>query len=226
MRAREFESIHEESRLDEIGPLISIANWFADKYDKVLSAGEQKMGAGKIQKFTNQHFRAFMRFMGMNRVDWPTLTLYVVYRYMRVVMKLSDQDIMEVLNSVMIDPTVRGKKFKTLDQIRDPNKNTLLSSLGRAGANPKKIGQIIGEKMIAAAAMQQVQNHWDKQAGVKQKPSTASQGTQTTGAAPVQSGTSTASPGTATVTPAGPAAPSSGVNKLDLALSQMGASNP
>lgn len=215
MRASEFENVSGDERLDEIGPLISIANWFANKYQKTLSMGATKLGAGKIQGFTNQHFRTFMKFMGMNRVDWPTLTLYVVYRYMRLVMKLPDRDIMTVLNSVMKDPTVMGKKFTSVEQIRDPGKDTLVSSLSNAGGDLKKLGQVIGEKMIAAGAMQQVQNHWDKQAGIREPE----QGPTDTGrsekaaAADPDSGTTTPMPDT---------------DKIKAALSQIaaGVSNP
>lgn len=207
MRAREFEIISEKQKLDEIKPLISIANWFAKKYHDVLATGAQKLGAGKIQNFTNQHFRVFMKFMGMNRVDWPTLTLYVVYRYMKLSMKLNDRDIMDALNSVMIDPTVRGKKFTSVDQIRDPNKNTLVSSLSRAGGDPNKLGQIVGEKMIAAGAMQQVQNHWDSQAGINP----AKEPDQTDTTTPAQQP---------------PTANSASIDKALAALSAAGAVNP
>lgn len=217
MRAIEFESSDGKNRLDEIGPLISIANWFAKKYHDTLATGAQKLGAGKIQNFTNQHFRTFMQFMGMNKVDWPTLTLYVVYRYLRLVMKLSEQDVLSVLNSVMVDPTVKGKKFTSIDKIRDPNKNTLISSLSRAGGDPKKLGQIIGEKMIAAGAMQQVQNHWDRQAGVR---SDASQ--QAPAATSASKTASTVSPPSV----ASPPAPSPRVAAINAAISKLKDSNP
>lgn len=170
MRAIEFTSAISEDRLDEVGPLVSIANWFAKKYHDTLATGAQKMGAGKLQNFTNQHFRVFMQFMGMNKVDWPDLTMYVLYRYMRLVMKLDDQDILNVVNSVMVDPTVKGKKFKNISQIRDLKKNVLVSSLGTVGGDPTKLGQVIGEKIIASGAMQQIQNNWDTQAGISKQP--------------------------------------------------------
>lgn len=216
MRANEFKPKY----LEEVAPLISIANWFSKKYYNVISSGAQQMGAGKIQKFTNQHLKTFMQFMGMNRVDWPTLTLYVVYRYMRLIMKLSEEDILDVVNSVMIDPTVKGKKFTNVSKIRDPNKNTLISSLPTVVNNPKKVGQILGEKLIAAGAIQQVQNHWDKQAGiqkpVKVSPPTkpSSKTTQTTTTAPA--------PAVSSPTVTTPPPPTTNVNAVNTGLAALG----
>lgn len=104
-------------------------------------------------------------------------------------MKLNDVDILKIVNDIMKDPTVRGKRM-TIQQIKDINKKLVVSSIGTsiAAANG---AQILIEKLITAAATKQMELHWEEQSGVdtatqqqKQAPrggaSTSGQTTTTT----------------------------------------------
>lgn len=170
MRHAEFRSDLEEQRLDEIRALLNMANWFAKKYHNVIASGAQKMGEGEVQKFTNQHLRAFMQMMGRYKQDWPTVTMYVIYQYLRLVMKLNDQDITDVINTVAKDPKVKAKKILTLQQIRDQNKNTVPSSISTVGGDPAKTNQLIAQMIIAGGAIRQMERHWERQAGADSTP--------------------------------------------------------
>lgn len=162
------EILHESEQLDEIaGGLISIANWFGKKYHDVLKTGSTKIGQGEIQRFTNQHMRTFMRAMGRFRQDWDTVTMRTVYQYLRLTLKLPESDILTVVNEVMLDPTVRGKKL-SLNQIQDAKNKLVVGSIGNIANDPTK-AQVVVEKLIAAAAVKAVENHWENSAGVKSK---------------------------------------------------------
>lgn len=170
MRHAEFRSDLEEQRLEEIRALMNMANWFAQKYHNVIASGAQKMGEGEVQKFTNQHLKAFMQMMGRYRQDWPTVTMYVIYQYLRLVMRLNDQDITDVINTVAKDPKVKAKKVLTLQQIKDQNKNTLPSSISTVGGDPAKTNQLIAQMIIAGGAVRQMERHWERQANAAAMP--------------------------------------------------------
>ncbi len=158
--------LQEQQQLDEIAALMNMANWFAQKYHNVISAGSQKLGQGEVQKFTNKHLRVFMQMMGRYGVDWPTVTMYVVYQYLRLVMKLDDQNILDVVNTTVRDPKIKAKKILTILQIKDQDKDTLLSSFSNTGGDPGKTNQLIAQMIIAAGAMRQLELHWERQANV------------------------------------------------------------
>lgn len=170
MRHAEFRSNLEEQRLEEIRALMNMANWFAQKYHDVIASGAQKMGEGEIQKFTNQHLKAFMQMMGRYRQDWPTVTMHTIYQYLRLVMKLNDQDIADVVNTVAKDPKVKAKKVLTIQQIKDQNKNTLPSSISTTGGDPTKTNQLIAQMIIAGGAIRQMERHWERQANATPTP--------------------------------------------------------
>jgi hypothetical protein len=98
--------------------------------------------------------------------------MYVVYQHMRLVMKLSDADIVRTVSSVLKDPSSgvkpTAKRFG-LAQIQDQKKNTTLSSLVASNdpAAAAKLGQTLAEKLITAGAMTTLEKHWEKQAGVR-----------------------------------------------------------
>lgn len=170
MRYDEFRYELTEEKLEEIKALLNMANWFSQKYHDVISAGSQRLGQGEVQKFTNQHLRAFMQMMGRYSVDWPTVPMYVIYQYLRLIMRLNDQDIADVVNTVAKDPKVRAKKMLTIQQIKDQNKNTLPSGFSTAGGDPSKTNQLIAQMIIAGGAMRQMERHWEKQAQVAPAP--------------------------------------------------------
>lgn len=171
MRYEEFQaSDANKQQLDEIKALANMANWFSQKYHDAIAAGSQKMGQGEVQKFTNQHLRSFMRMMGRYRADWPTVSMYVIYQYLRLIMKLDDNDIMDVVNSTMKDPKVRTKKPLVLQQVKDQNKNTLPASFSQTGGDPAKTNQLIAQMIIAAGAVRQMERHWEKQADAEEMP--------------------------------------------------------
>lgn len=217
MRYEEFQDKVNEQRIDEIGALIGMANWFSQKYHDVISKGAQKLGQGEVQKFTNQHLKAFMQMMGRYKVDWPTVTMYVIYQYLRLVMKLSDQDITDVVNTIIKDPKVMGKKLLTGQQIKDQNKNTLPSSFSKAGGDPAKTNQLIAQMIIAAGATRQMERHWETQAGVPR----AQSGGQTTTTARQPS--NTRAPQASTPSQQSTSAPSQqNLANINAALSQLG----
>jgi hypothetical protein len=193
--------LQQSQQLDEIAALMNMANWFAQKYHNVISKGSQKLGQGEVQKFTNKHLRTFMQMMGRYQVDWPTVTMYVIYQYLRLVMKLSDQDILDVVNTTMRDPKVKSKKILTIQQVKDQNKDTLPSSFSTTGGDPAKTNQLIAQMIVAGGAMRQLERHWETQVGAtkepakdhstdvrqrasRSKPATATQTTQTTAPPP------------------------------------------
>ena len=163
MKIRELQ---EPEKLDEIAALMNMANWFAQKYHNVISTGSQKLGQGEVQRFTNKHLRTFMQMMGRYSLDWPNVTMFVVYQYLRMVMKLGEQDILDVINSTMRDPKVKAKKILTIQQVKDQNKDTLLSSFSSTGGDPGTTNQLIAQMIIAAGAMRQLERHWENQTGV------------------------------------------------------------
>lgn len=160
------EILREDEQLDEVvGGLVSIANWFGKKYHDVLKTGSIKVGQGEVQRFTNKHMRTFMQMMGRYQQNWDTVTMRTVYQYMRLVMKLSESEIVTVVNGLMVDPTVRGKKL-SLIQIQDAKSGLVVGDLSAKATTP--VGaQVVVEKLIAAAAMKALENHWEQQAGVK-----------------------------------------------------------
>lgn len=165
MRYQEFRSDLEEQKIDEIKALMNMANWFSQKYHDIISSGAQRLGQGEIQKFTNQHLRAFMQMMGRYKVDWPNVTMYVIYQYLRLIMKLDDQDIVDVVNTVAKDPKVRYKKIVTIKQIKDQDRNILPSSFSTIAGDPVKTNQLVAQMIIAAGAVRQMERHWEHQAG-------------------------------------------------------------
>lgn len=178
------EVIHEDEQLDEVvGGLVSIANWFGKKYHDVLKTGSIKVGQGEVQRFTNKHMRTFMQMMGRYQQSWDTVTMRTVYQYMRLVMKLKDPEIVTVVNGLMLDPTVRGKKLTPM-QIQDAKNSLVISDLSAKATTP--VGaQVVVEKLIAAGAMKALENHWEQQSGVQSEP----QRTTTTRSKPTQSQT-------------------------------------
>lgn len=214
MKYREINTLNEQQTLNEIAPLVSIANWFGQKYHDVIAASSKKTGQGEIQKFVNKHLRSFMQVMGRYQVDWPTVTMYVIYQYMRLFMKLPDADIVEVVNSVILDPTVKGKRL-TLQQIQDKEKTLIVGDISKIMQGQNK-ATVIVEKLITAAAVRQMERHWETQTRVgPAQTTTATTRTttqQTTRTAPAAS----AAPGATTV------ATPERLTAIDAALSQLG----
>lgn len=221
MRYDEFQASDAKQQLDEIKALANMANWFSQKYHDAIAAGAQKMGQGEVQKFTNQHLRSFMRMMGRYRADWPTVSMYVIYQYLRLIMKLNDNDIMDVVNSTMKDPKVKTKKPLTLQQVKDQNKNTLPSSFSQTGGDPATTNQLIAQMIIAAGAVRQMERHWERQSGAEEMPAANhSQGAPRTTQAAQRS-----------VSQPAPTAPAAGtsqsaqpqISAINAALAQLGA---
>lgn len=208
MKIRELQ---ESQQLDEIAALMNMANWFAQKYHNVISKGSQKLGQGEVQKFTNKHLKVFMQMMGRYGVDWPTVTMYVIYQYLRLVMKLGDQDIIDVVNTTVRDPKIKAKKILTIQQVKDQDKNTLLSSFSSTGGDPAKTNQLIAQMIVAAGAMRQLERHWERQAGVAAEPA-KKYTTNTTGSNNTAQTTRPATQQTKTPT----------LNAINAALSQLG----
>lgn len=211
--------IHElqeqQRQLDEIAALMNMANWFSQKYHDVISKGSQKLGQGEVQKFTNKHLRVFMQMMGRYQVDWPTVTMYVLYQYLRLVMKLADQDVLDVVNTTMRDPKIKTKKILTIQQVKDQNKDTLPSSFSTTGGDPAKTNQLIAQMIIAGAAMRQLERHWERQAGVSAEPANDHAATRRPNTRPnTQSGTAAGSQQPQQTTPP--------LNVINTALSQLG----
>lgn len=212
MKYTEINALNEQP-LNEIGPLVSIANWFGKKYHDAIANSSKRVGEGEIQKFVNKHLRTFMQLMGRYQVDWPTVTMYVVYQYMRLIMKLSDTDIVEVVNEVLLDPTVRGKKLN-LQQIQDKTKTLIVSDIGTSMQGQNK-AQVTTEKMITAAAIKQMERHWEAQAKVGQP--------QAAGAASRSTRATAQQPARTRATTAATTATQSQLTAIDAALSQLGA---
>lgn len=162
--------LQESQQLDEIAALMNMASWFANKYHDVISKGSQKLGQGEVQKFTNKHLKVFMQMMGRYGVDWPNVSMYVIYQYLRLVMKLNDQDILDVVNTTFRDPKIKTKKILTIQQVKDQDKDTLPSSFSSTGGDPAKTNQLIAQMVIAAGAMRQLERHWERQVGVSAAP--------------------------------------------------------
>ena len=133
----------------KVGPLSDISGWFKGILDKNTRA--RKAGEAEVRKFTNQHMTTFMKQMGRYNKDWPTLTLHVIYQYMRSTMHLSDDDIMHVINNVT------GKQLSLQDVQDRAGKNRITSINIR--------GQDTAEKIIAAGALRQLERHWEKSGG-------------------------------------------------------------
>ncbi len=220
MRYEEFQSSDATQKLDEIKALANMANWFSQKYHDVIAAGAQKLGQGEVQKFTNQHLRTFMRMMGRYQADWPTVSMYVIYQYLRLIMKLGDADILDVVNATMKDPKIKTKKPLVIQQVRDPEKNTLPASFSQTGGDPEKTNQLIAQMIIAAAAVRQMERHWEKQAGAEAMPA-ASSGRGGT-AQPTAARSNTSQP--TQPTPAAAQAQTQ-ISAINAALAQLGA-NP
>ena len=155
MRLREYTTIP----LIEASALIGIKDWFQRRYQDKL----RNQGGEKVRKFINDHLNVFAQFMGHYQLDWPTVTLFVVSSYMKRNNGLNDAEILEVVNQILIDPTIQGKKVSS-KQLMD--RQLLLSTLSNAKGNNQQINQLIAEKILAAASMRQLENHWDKQAGI------------------------------------------------------------
>ena len=155
MRAAEFGTQH----LDEIAALQSIANWFAPKYKAFMNKNEaaRQAGEAEIRKFTNEHMNKFGIHMGRYRQDWPTVTMYVIYQYLRRTMGLNDNEILQIINDVMQES---GQKPVNLQAIKNPKSNI------KVGSNAQR-AQITAEKIIAAASLAQLEKHWDNEAGVR-----------------------------------------------------------
>jgi hypothetical protein len=159
MRAAEFE----KNQLNEIiNPAIRIGSWFSQKYKRQLNS---KLGANKIKKFTNQHIAVFMQFMAMQRANWPTLTMYVVYRYIVTKMKLKNDDVVSVVNEVLRDAK-SGSKITNLSlgQIQDTNKQLKLADITKNRASNSV--QTLSEMIIAAASVRQLERHWEEEENV------------------------------------------------------------
>lgn len=153
MRASEFD----RTQIDEVSQLIGIQNWFKGLYNKDAKSkriGDQakKAGEAEVRQFTNQHMNAFMKQMGRYGKDWPELTMRVVYQYLRAGMRLSDDDIIHVVNRVT------GKDLSLRD-IQDPDNTVAIASI-----NDKP--QVTAEKIIAAGSLRQLERHWETQAGI------------------------------------------------------------
>jgi hypothetical protein len=157
MRAAEF--LNEDQTLDEVASLKSIAGWFGNQlksvFDKNVKA--RKVGEKEIRNFTNEHMRAFMKLMGRYRADWPTLPMRVIYQYLHTTMLLNDNEIVNIVNNVREES---GEKALTLKDIQDVNRKN------RVSMNPNN-SQIIAEKILADAAIRQLENHWAKQADIE-----------------------------------------------------------
>ncbi len=215
MKIRELDLNEHQDRIDEIAALIPMVNWFSQKYQDVIAAGARKMGEGEIQKFTNQHLKAFMQMMGRYKVDWPTVTMYVTYQYLRLIMKLNDQDILDVINSTVRDPKIKAKKILTIQQIKDQDKDTLLSSFSSTGGVQAKTNQLIAQMIIAAGAMRQIERHWERQAGVQAAPARSYTSSTQAGRTTRATQATTAAPGTSAAAP-------TQMTAINSALSQLG----
>lgn len=165
MRAADLES----HRIDEIGPLISVKNWFEKKFHDILATGSQKLGQGEMQKFTNQHLRAFMQMMGRYNMDWPTVTMSVVYQYMKNGMHLSNEDIADVVAEALRNPELQASVRKlTIGQIQDKAKQLVVATLTK---NPKVVQPAkVVEMLLITAAMRQMERHWEKEQGTEPMP--------------------------------------------------------
>lgn len=151
---KEDDLVLERQDLNEVGALVNIANWFQNQ----LLKSQIKTGQAEIKKFTNENMKQFARHMGRNAQDWPTVTMRVVYTFMRL-MKLQDDDIVFVVNQVLKDPSVNGKRLN-LNQIKDQTNSLLVSSLSKI----PNLAQVIAEKFIASAALRFMQNAWEQEA--------------------------------------------------------------
>lgn len=174
-----------DEELDEA--LIPMVNWFKNKYQDMITQADKKHGQGEVQKMNNDNLRAFMRHMGRYNVDWDTLNFYVVYVFMRQTLGLSDDDVKEIINNVIVkDPNVQLKKRLTIQQIANRKKPLELSQLfgGTAAANEV---QVFGQKIIIDGSMRRLERHWERQTGAKtvdrgvvtRKSSTTNNTTQT-----------------------------------------------
>jgi len=155
MRASEFVT---EMTLNEI-TLANISNWF-QKYaqSRAINAGEKE-----VRNYTNGVMMNFARFIGRYKLDWRNVTLYVMYTFLRLQMKLSDSYILRIVNSIMKDI---GANALTIEQIKDKNNDTLIANLKKVGNIPSQYAQIISEKIIAAAVLQKLELEWHSQANV------------------------------------------------------------
>lgn len=156
MRATDFSKTEQ---LYEIAALKSIANWFAPKYKAFMDKNEKARQAGEaeIRKFTNDHMFTFGKLMGRYRQDWDSVTMRVIYKYLRYTMKFSDNEITRVVNNVLEES---GQQTMNIQAIQDRANNT------KVGLN-KYRSQITAEKIIAAAAIIQLEKHWENEAGVE-----------------------------------------------------------
>lgn len=154
-----------DEELDEA--LIPMVNWFKTKYQDMIAQADKKHGQGEVQKLNNDTLRVFMRHMGRYNVDWDTLNFYVVYAFMRQTLGLSDDDVKEIINNVIVkDPTVQLKKRLTIQQIANRKKPLELSQLLGGTANANAV-QVFGQKIIIDGSMRRLERHWERQSGAK-----------------------------------------------------------
>jgi Cu/Ag efflux protein CusF len=171
MRALDFTQV----QLNEAIPILNISSWFDQK------AKNKRVGAAQIKKFTNEHENAFMNFMGLQRVDWPTVTMYVIYRYLTLKMKLKNNDVVSVVNEVLRDLMADAKiKTLSLEQIQDVNKELKVTNLTNGARNA---GQKIAEMIIASGALRQLERHWEDEEKVDDEEKIGQAKTQTEPAA-------------------------------------------
>lgn len=157
MRAVEF------VKLDEAGVVNSIANaakWAYGKYNRSLNTFSEFSGKLQMNTYVSKHIQAFINFMGRYRIDWSTISMYVVYRYLQLGMHLSNDDIVSVVNEVLSDSTSGANQQNlSLQQIQDTKKQLRLSRLVKVG---RSSAQNLVEMIIAAAAIRGLERQWEE----------------------------------------------------------------
>lgn len=135
--------------------MVSIKNSFASKIKALLDKNERARLAGEaeIRKFTNDHMTTFNKLMGRYRQNWNSVTMYVIYRYLNKTMRLNDNEIMQIVNNVMRES---GQSLINSKTLKDSENNIQVNTIS-------KNAQITAEKIIANAAIKQLEKHWDNE---------------------------------------------------------------
>lgn len=176
MRAGEFD--HTLETLDEIAVVKPIKNWF----DKQIQRQKMFKSAATLKRLVNSYINYLIIWMGRyGASDWPLLTMRLLYTFIRLEIKLSDQDIAAAVNKVMAIDGLKNTKDKnnpkiTIQQIKDQKSGLLTIDLWPkpifSRATKTRIAAEIAEKIITEATIISLTKNWEKQAGVEPETQT------------------------------------------------------
>lgn len=179
MRASDFDGSYTE--LNELAVIRPIKNWF----NRQIQRQQMSKGADELKTLVNGNIKMLVQYMGRYGVtDWDVLPMQLLYYFMRLQLKLSDQDVLQSVNKVMQTDGLKNTKANnkptlTLAQIKNPQDDLKVVDLWPKPLVNKSIkvktAAEIAEKIVTQAAMQQMLNKWQQDAGVElEQPTTSS----------------------------------------------------